>query len=362
MTSTLTRPPDVTTPSSKRTIASRRDDTIGALGALALIVGVLTDAWAHANRLSTLEGFFTPWHALLYGGFAATAAWTWWLAFRHRREDPRWFLNRWPVGYGIGAIGSLVFLVGGAGDMFWHEIFGVEVSLEAGLSPSHVTLTIGVILLITSQMRSWLASGEGGWRTVTGVASTALGTIGGLLIINGLIGVTTIAPTRAFDPAMGAPSYTSAAQGVQAYLLGAALLLIPFLLVQRRRGAPGLATAIVGSLGLFLLIQREFPTPLTGAIVGMTLAAAVVDVVLSRLDTVRGLQAPMRLPIAGALFAGGIWTGHLIGLQIASGIRWSPELWAGAVVLSAVIGALLGTLAASKPADKPADEPTQVSV
>jgi len=358
MTSTLTRPPDVTTPTTARTIASRRDDTIGVLCGLALIGGVLTDAWAHTNILNTLDGFFTPWHALLYSGAAATSLWTWWLAFRHRREDPRWFLNRWPAGYGLGAIGSLMFLVGGAGDMFWHEIFGVEVTLKAVLSPSHVFLTLAILLLVTSQMRSWWASGEGGWRTVTGVASTALGTIGGILIIVSLAGVTTIAPTRLFDPVIGSPSYVAAAQGVQGYLLGSALLAIPFLLVHRRRNAPGLATAIVGGLGLFLLVQREFPMPLTAAISGMVIGAAVVDVVVNRLDKARGLSAPLRLPIAGAIFGAGIWSGHLIGLQIGAGVQWPTELWTGAVVFSAVIGALLGTLAAGKPAETPA--PTRV--
>lgn len=36
-----------------------------------LIGGVFVDGWAH-NNLAKLETFFTPWHALLYSGFAAT--------------------------------------------------------------------------------------------------------------------------------------------------------------------------------------------------------------------------------------------------------------------------------------------------
>jgi putative effector of murein hydrolase len=83
----------------------------------------------------------------------------------------------------------------------------------------------------------------------------------------------------------------------------------------------------------------------------MIIGAAIVDAVLFRLDTVRGMGAPLRLPIAGAVFAAGICSGHLIGLQIGAGIHWPPELWAGAVVFSGLIGALLGTLAAGKPAD-----------
>jgi hypothetical protein len=329
------------------------EDLVAVVLGACLVGGALADGWAHTNILDTLDGFFTPWHALLYSGAAATIAWTWWLAFRHRHEDPRWFLNRWPAGYGLGAIGSLIFLVGGAGDMLWHEIFGVEVTLKAVLSPSHVALTLAILLLVTSQLRSWWASGEGGWRTVTGLASTALGTIGGILILIGLTSVTSIAPTRLFDPAIGSPGYVAAAQGVQGYLLGSVLLLIPFLLVHRRRNDPGLATVIVGSLSLFLLIQHEFRTPLTAALIGMTIGAALVDVALHRLDTVRGMGAPLRLPIAGAIFAAGVCSGHLAGLQIGAGIQWPTELWAGAVVFSAAIGALLGTLAAGTRAPVP---------
>jgi hypothetical protein len=268
MTSTLTRPPDVTTPTATRTLASRRDDAIGALCGLALICGGLTDAWANVNLLSTIDGFFTPWHALLYSGFAATAAWTWWLAFRHRREDPGWFRNRWPIGYGIGAIGSLVFLVGGAGDMFGHEILGVEASLEAALSPSHLVISFGGVLLLTSQMRSWWASGEGGPRTVTGLVSASLGTIIGVVIVVPMTGINTITPMD----------------------------------------------------------------QVSAAIIGMIIGAAVVDVVLYRIDSVRGVAAPWRMPIAGTVFSTGIWSGHLMGLRIGAGIQWPRELWAGTQV------------------------------
>jgi hypothetical protein len=47
-----------------------------------MVGGALADAWAHTNIIDEIESFFTPWHALLYGGFTGTAAWTFWLAYR----------------------------------------------------------------------------------------------------------------------------------------------------------------------------------------------------------------------------------------------------------------------------------------
>ena len=331
--------------SSHTQVATQREDVIGVLFGLALVGGVLADAWAHVNLLSTLESFFTPWHALLYTGFAGTAAWTWWLAFRHRRRDERWWANGWPAGYAIGAIGSLIFLVGGAADMLWHQIFGIETSLRIAMSPSHMMLAAGGALLLTSQMRSWWASNEGGLRAVTGVLSGGLGTMMGTILIIGMTGANTIAPTREYTAVAGAASTsTGASQGIQSYLLGTIVVLVPVLLMLRRRATPVIATGVAGVIGVFIMVEREFPMPLTGGLIGMIAGAVLADAIVYRLDKRRGVDAPMRLPIAGAIVAAALWAGHLIGLQIADGIRWPVELWAGVVVLTAVLGAVLGTL------------------
>jgi hypothetical protein len=356
MTSTQVRPPQ--TPPGDRTAAtaSPRDDLVGVLLGAALIGGVLTDAWAHSNLLTPDSGFFTPWHALLYSGFAGTAAWTWWLAFRRRHEQPEWWRTAWPAGYRLGAAASLLFAVGGALDMLWHTLFGVEISLEAGLSPSHLILAAAGTLLVTSQLRSWWASGEGGLRAVTGVASAALGTVFATVVLSGMTAVNTLVPTLPYDPVTGEAAVRSAtAQSVQSYLVGTVFLLIPLLLLHRRRATLGAAAAIVGGVGLFQLIQHEFPMPTTAAVIGMVLGAAVADGVVWWMDARRGADAPGRLPIAGAVFAAAIWSGHLIGLHLAAGIRWPVELWAGTVVITAVLSALIGLLATAPSRVVPAD-------
>lgn len=348
MTSTQVRPPQ--TPHHGRTAAtaSPRDDLIGVLLGTALIGGVLTDAWAHSNLLTPDSGFFTPWHALLYSGFAGTAAWTWWLAFRRRHDHPEWWRTGWPAGYRLGAAASLLFAVGGALDMLWHTLFGVEISLEAGLSPSHLIIAAAGTLLVTSQLRSWWASGENGLRAATGVASAALGTVFATVVLSGMTAVNTLAPTVAYNPVSGEASVRSPeAQGVQAYLVGTVFLVLPFLLLHRRRATLGAGTAIVGAVGLFQLVQHEFPMPTTAAVAGMVVGAALADTVLWWLDRRRGPDAQGRLPIAGAVLVGAIWTGHLIGLHLAEGVRWPVELWAGTPVITAALGALIGLLAAS---------------
>ncbi len=69
---------------------------------------------------------FTPWHALLYSG--AVALFGWQLLTRPTgragARERRWLLA------GVG-----LFTGGGAGDLVWHELFGVETGLDALLSP-----------------------------------------------------------------------------------------------------------------------------------------------------------------------------------------------------------------------------------
>ncbi|MGC4806926.1 hypothetical protein [Micromonospora sp. DT233] len=329
--------------------ASRREDLVTVLLGACLVAGGMSDGWAHNTIADTIEGFFTPWHGLLYAGFAGTLAWTFWLAYRRRGVAPRWWRDGWPAGYRVGAIASLGFLVAGLADMSWHEILGVEVGLDAEFSPSHLLLDVSAVLLLTSPLRSWWASGEGGARAATGVASLALGVMAPALLLTYASSFLTLSPTRA----VGVPGMQqSAVVGVDAYLISTVVLVAPFLLVHRRRAVAGTATALVGGVALFDMVMYEFPTPLVWGALGALCAAGLADALLLRLDATRGRDAALRLPVAGALLAGLIVAGHLTGLALGHGLRWSPEVTSGIVVLAALLGALLGALAA-RPAGAP---------
>ena len=76
-----------------KSVTTRKEDLVTVVLAAMLIGGSASDAWAHANLGDELESFFTPWHALLYAGFALTAAWTFWLGYRRRSSVARWWLE-----------------------------------------------------------------------------------------------------------------------------------------------------------------------------------------------------------------------------------------------------------------------------
>ncbi|MDQ7903911.1 hypothetical protein RB614_05170 [Phytohabitans sp. ZYX-F-186] len=331
--------------------ATPREDLVTVLLGACLVGGAMSDGWAHSNILDTIEGFFTPWHALLYFGFAATGAWIFFLAYRRRADHPYWWRDAWPSGYRVGAAGVLLFLFGGLADMVWHETLGVEVGLNAAFSPSHMLLDIGALLMLSSPLRSWWAAGAGGGlRAGTGVASLALTAMGATILLSHSIAFTMSRPTMPYEAMdgrnLGRIEHVLAVQGVDAYLVTTLLVGIPVLMAHRRRATPGAAAAVVGGVALFTLVMLEFPSVLVAGALGALAGAAVADLVLERLDATRGTAAPLRMPIAGAVFAATVWSGHLLGLHLAEGVRWPVEMWTGLVVLCAALGALLGGLLA----------------
>ena len=129
-----------------------------------LLGGLYLDGWAH-NHKSELETFFTPWHAVLYSGFAASAGLVFATFAMNVRRGFAW-RSALPPGYMLSLAGAIIFLVGGLGDMVWHIIFGVEEDVDALLSPTHLALALGGTLLLSGPLRSaWLRKDDEAGRS-----------------------------------------------------------------------------------------------------------------------------------------------------------------------------------------------------
>lgn len=327
--------------------ATRTEDLVTALCGAAMMLGVMADSWAHTNLLGQIqrEGFFTPWHGLLYSGFAATALWTFRIAYKRRDVAPEWWRDGWPAGYRAGAIGTVIFLLSGGADMAWHTFLGIEADIAALLSPSHIGLAVGSTLLLSSPLRSWWARGAGRDGTAAGVLSLALSTVPASIFLFYVSPFFPALALRAYHTNAVGDEYDAAARGLASYVVWTAVLVVPVLMAHRRRYTPGVATAVTAVVAGFVVIPREFPHPQSVAALAAVAGAAVVDVLLLWLDRRRGADAPLRLVYAGALLPAVVWSAHLLALEVASGVHWPPELWGGTIVVSSAAGALLGGLA-----------------
>lgn len=325
---------------NRRPVSTPRRDLLAALAALWLTGGLYLDGWAHTH-VPELETFFTPWHGVLYSGYAALAltlvpASLW----RGRPAGPA---RDWvPAGYGLGLLGAVLFAVAGTVDMAWHTLLGIEVELEALLSPPHLLLLTAGMLMITTPVRA-------------AAARRAAPSFRGDLPV--LLCMVSAAGSAAFflnyvSPFIDAPAAfagygTGQAFGLAQYLTFTTLIVGAALFAWTRLGRvpAGLVTVVVAAASIPNGVFNDFEHlaaqlwPLAGAVV----ADAAVQWVAAR--------HPRLVPVAiGALTPLLVWATHLIGVQTSLGVAWSVELWAGVVVLAGLAGTVLGVLSPGRAA------------
>ncbi|HXM58672.1 MAG TPA: hypothetical protein VOB72_24950 [Candidatus Dormibacteraeota bacterium] len=311
----------------------------------AVAAGAHLDAWAHGHVASTLETFFTPWHALLYASIAAT---TGYLVVRAAWTGARpWEWGRaLPDGYALSLAGCILFAASGVLDMAWHLTFGIEVGIQALISPTHLLLMLGGGLIASGPLRAaWRRSGRRiGWPAVASATLT----------------LTLLTFFSQFDhpftsqwSAMPQPSFTDLGEelGMLGVIVQAGLLMAVVLLLVRRFTLPlGSLTLLMGVNAVFVtLIKGADPVILIGVLGGVV--ADVLYAVLrpspARLDQVRAFA--FLVPTA-------LYTLYFLALLRVDGLWWPVHLWVGAPVVAGLTGCLLSlvVLPPREPATLPA--------
>lgn len=297
-----------------------------------MVGGIHLDAWAHHRIAATLETFFTPWHAVLYSGFLALAALLVARVWMGVRSGQGW-REAIPRGYRPSLLGVALFLAGGAGDLLWHVLLGIEVNVEALLSPTHLLLAVGGALLVTGPVRAAWVRGEGSpWPALVSLA----------LLLSILTFFTAYAnPLSDGQLALGTrPADAEAAsfqegKGVAAILLQTLTWMGVSLLAVRRWRLPfGGLTVILGLSSLLTVGVHQDWFLLPAALV----AGLLADALYARLAPL-GREGDFRLFAAAlpVLF----YALYFLSLALSGGIWWTVPLWAGATVMAGITGWLL---------------------
>lgn len=329
------------------------EDLITVLLGAWLMAGLAVDGWAHTN-LPGLETFFTPWHAVFYSGFAATALWITWRTKR-RLVPGRSFAEAVPKGYGLGLVGLGLFAVGGIGDMIWHVIFGIEVQIDALMSPTHLLLFAGVVLVVTSPFRAaWNTPGAGVSRSL----AAFLPVLGSLTLASALAAFMFMYLSPFLDMDMGAGQnrslnqafggdrvgyarYLSLRGGIAAFMVTTVILFAPVLLMLRRWRTPMFSLAVMFGL-VATLIQG-----ISGFARPWVILVAVAGGLGADL-----LAAKLNLAVSGRrsfrIFAGVapmiLWAVYILGIAATEGIGWEIEFWTGVVGWAGLAGLGLSLL------------------
>jgi hypothetical protein len=321
--------------------ATYRTDLVTVLLSAWFTIGLMFDAWAH-NNVPHLESFFTPWHAVFYSGFLATAAWIAWTV----RDVRRLGRSAIPRGYEPAALAVVGFALFGIGDASWHTVFGIEQDINILFSPTHLGLAATMLVIITTPVRS--AAGPG--RMLPAVLATALATALVLLFFQ-YANAFTYAPEGVVY-GMSTVNEEFTARLVAAIAVTSLVLLVPLLVLARRWRLPfGTATAVyAAAAALCAAITAGRSVPL---LVGLVATGIGADLLARWLRP--DPSTPVRYRLFGALVPLLTWT---VYLAIAYGVAGSVhiiaptgghperavELYTGAPVLQALVGLLVALL------------------
>jgi hypothetical protein len=325
-----------------RSTALSRADALGVrfdwlvLAASAwLLGGLYWDGWAHGYGLP--DSFWTIWHAAFYSGYAASAAVILGAIARARPQAASWRAAI-PAGYEAAVVGVFVFGVGGAFDVVWHTLFGIELGTDALLSPSHLALGLGISLIVSGPL---LAA----WRR--GASGGLAAQLPAVLSLTALLSVFTFFSLFAgpYSGVLGSGARPSSAVLVRtllgmylftAFVVGAALVAL------RRGSLPvGSLTVLLGLNAVaMILMQGHAPLEIQVAFSLVAFAAgAIGDVMLWRLRPSDARRVEL---YALAFLLPVVYFALYLGVVVATiGSSWTVHALTGMVVLSGVIGLLL---------------------
>ena len=311
-------------------------DWLVMLASIWYVGGLFLDGWAH-NHGKVDQSFFTPWHAVLYSGYAVTAAVILGAVVRNHLAG---YTGRMaiPAGYELSLLGIAIFAVGGVGDLIWHTLFGIEMDIAALLSPTHLILALGLALIVTGPLRA-------AWRR-TDVPRSWAYQLPMILSLTSLLSLFTFFTQYANPIVHSIADKQGPAElqwlGIVSILFQTAILTSLVLLVVRRWRLPLGAFALIfavndASSSILADNSPVLYVAILGAVTGL-----IVDLLYS------GLKYTADQPGQFRLFAFAVpviaYSIYFVALLVLQTIAWSIHLWAGSIVLAGIIGWLISYL------------------
>jgi hypothetical protein len=147
------------------------------LGSLGVLLAASSGSWDLTNHLlNKPETFFSPPHAGLYSGVGIVVFSSIW-AFHYSRSRNMVHDTNTNVGYNDSSkrtvplptklliLGAIMLLAAGPFDFIWHSTFG----LDGLLSPSHLTLTMGMVVSGIGCLMGILVVNNSNLRSYSGI-------------------------------------------------------------------------------------------------------------------------------------------------------------------------------------------------
>jgi hypothetical protein len=261
-----------------------------------------------------------------------------------------------PQPYHLALLGFPIFVVAGCGDLLWHKLLGLEVGVDALLSPTHQALGLGMFVLSSGPIRSVLAN-----RATSTTLARQFPLLLGLIAWYGLVHFGT---AYAFDPGAAradapppiafSPEYLTALS-IGYYKLSVGVLIVIFQSiltagfalwsVSRLAVRPGFFTILYPCANAMAAAPFTNQTPLLAVTLVASLAAGLAaDVLVARIDPQPASSASYRwfAVLVPMMYAGTF----ILATAIFAGVWWDWNVALGAWCWAGVAGlglSLIGT-------------------
>jgi hypothetical protein len=345
---TTLNPSASSTPTVRRKLTGYPADNLRLDWAVALLsavfaLGVYLDGWAHNNIPNLIDTFFTPYHGLLYGGFFLVAGVLGFNLLRNMAAGYHW-RTALPQGYMLGLLGVTIFLVGGVGDLLWHETFGFEDDVEALLSPTHLMLVAGAMFYVAIPLRAaWGRVGKAIAPTWREFFPALLSMTLILSLVTFFLQYATPARPNALleAPPLGDEAFYQNASGIFNVLAPSLVVMGSILYLLRRwrlpTGSLFFLISVNYTLMFLMTMQDSFRAPLT--LVAMILTGVVAELLYRWLQSTAERADALRWFAFLTPFA--MISLYVVALLLTGGLWWEIHMWAGVPFLAGVAGLFL---------------------
>jgi hypothetical protein len=356
-----------------RPTATWREDMTAMALTVWPIVAMFFDGRNHNNKTGQ-ESFFSLAHIVLYTGMTVLAAYIGLVLAKYQIRAGAHLrrgivdLKAIPVGYGVALIGLCILGIAGPWDLLWHEAYGFEVNVEAIISPPHLALFFGGMLLSSLGIRSMWAKRD----LAPDLREYLPALLSGILFLGMLSFITmytsawmtNVAPTSAFvndvdqnfrdvvhDQTIGLTQglrgygdelwpyhYYSVSQALGALVISTIVLLGPTLLLLRRWRVPAPAfTLTYLAFGLLTSIMTEYRD--AWMLIPLVIGGATVDLLQQRLAPGPGERLTLGgIRLVGPLVAATLWISYFAVMAIHLGIGWGTPTWFGTIIVAIMSG------------------------
>jgi hypothetical protein len=303
-------------------------------------VGLTGDISRHLLDPGSIdEGFLAGWHLVLYGGVIAVGLW---LGLGAIRKGPQFIGAVLPT-----TLGFFILSAGGLADWAWHTRFGVEVSVEALVSPPHLFVLVGLVCLLMSPVYILWKQDQRKLGLVPSLIAVCSVTITLLVVmlftgfLSPLVGGMELQPGY-IEPLVGeSPMIYDQVRGLGITIWTTVLVVAGFMLIFTKfKLFPGVTLVGFASLAVpsfFVVSEETWPVAAAFAVTGLL---TEVSLLLFARPTLGKFGAGF----TGALIGFGLWFSVFKFLENDSRLLWETTLWTGTASLSGLVGFVIGSL------------------